>query len=442
MRVRYGLLALALIGSAALFHPSRAHAIDPSALTNPQFGQVVSDRSGRLHAVWIEQAGSGSQIYYQTIDPFRSQPETGSVVVANTATRLRRPQVAVDRRGNVHLLWQERFTKSSGARDKEGTWVHYARLNANDSGREIRHEVLNDRPRAQHPDLAVDGRGDAFVVWEEAGGGLLLTKIDARTGLAAHRAIASTNSTERRAFPAIAVDRSGQIQLAWTEGENPRTDQIVHAAVDAKALAITQAKQVVYAVPAAAGQRKNLAIDPAGQLRMTWVTKQGRGPQGEQNTSPNALVIARRSPGAGGSPSTRWASQVADRHLNETADQARLISDAVALPKRISLPLPAAIAIVVDPHDRAGAQPIATTAAIEKILKQQLLRFSSWSGAPPSVALDVISEPVLPAAPLSSSLSPESSFAQLNLELESTVVSIRPTTDRFLSFSLKEERDA
>ncbi len=434
-----GLVAFGFIAIA--FDPSETRALDITSLSNPQSAQVTADSSGRLHAVWIDQSGTEASVFYQAIDPFGSRSVgTASRIYESRldGSRLRRPRIVVGDEGEIHLILQERFAKVSGARATEGTWVHYIRFRSSEipQGGSIRHTVLNERPKALHPDLAVDRRGNAAVVWEEESDALVLIRIGSNGLLSSRHLIPVRNSTEGRAFPALAADRRGNIHLAWTEPSG-RADRMVYTVLDQKAFRPLITQRTLHTVPSALGQRKSLSVDPSGQVRLEWAAKKAEGPGSEIASDRHHLIIRAVSPAspaqsinplmAGG------VSDLVDRHFHAALKLSSPPADEGLPGKRLEISPPARVKGVHLSFSSSGPERMADGIEIEKVLMRHLLEFSSWTGAPPRREE---SSPSFPARP-ASTVGPRPILTDMPF---SDVLT--PVPNRFITMDLSDLSDS
>lgn len=373
-------IAVALLVLGASGPVSAGGAFAPA----PQNGDTAADSAGRLHTVTVSEASGQSALLYQILDPFAAGHPAPSVLLRETTSRIRRPQIVVDRRGGVHVLWQERFAKTEGARDAQGTWVHYLRFNNGELAGGLQHHVLNDRPQALHPNLAVDGRGGAVVVWEEDAA-LVVSRIVPTGLVSARRLAAEPARLDRRAFPAVAVDRQGQIHVAWTDHSPNASDQMVYSVLTARTLEPQIAQQTVQKINGVYAQRKSLALEPSGNVRLTWTDKLAPGRLAERS-DPNRIWIA-----SGGGPAGALVRTygLADRHLHEESVSAAP-SAWVAVPSRHPGFSALSSRTVLDSAAPPEPEliPALLSSAIEKRLKREILAFASWSGPPPGSVID------------------------------------------------------
>lgn len=277
-RRKTGLLAVLVLTVASL-SPAVLRAADLSVLNNPQLSQSAVDARGHIHTVWSAIGASGSELFYQRINPYQVGPASPVISIARSESRLKRPHIKLGDDGLVHLLWQERYMRPAGSKNKQGTWIHYARFYSGEvekTGRFSR-SILNSRPSALHPDFAVDASKNAWVVWEEGAGDLKLVKINRDGRLSRPQTITVSDKTRVNAFPVIAADEKGNLHLAWTGQSKGRTDSMVYAVIDRVNFRPVIAERAVHTVPAAAGQRKSLSVTRTGEVRLGWKAKNEEG---------------------------------------------------------------------------------------------------------------------------------------------------------------------
>lgn len=379
-----------LVGIVLALMVTRAEAADLGAVRSAQTSAVAVDSTGRLHAVWIEPVGSGSGLFYHVIDSLAAASNQRAHLIAQSNHRMRRPQLAVDSVGNIHLVWQERFAKSAGARAAEGTWVHYARLHAQrvEGDNRLYHAILNERPQALHPDLAVDPSGGAIVVWEEKAGRLLLAKVNSEGAIASRQFALNGQADQSTAFPAVAADQDGQIHLAWSENSAGKS-RMLYALIDSETLAAVGQSHVVQTLPTEKAQRKSLSVASSDQLRLTWSFKNEKGAFGETPVDSNYIVLAFE-----GRLGSVTVGGVVDSHVR-AADTARPPLEFAAVAVKTPSLLVATVGMSFSYPDSAGRLSGRTSADFEQFLRREILEHSTQSGAPPSAGAIRTSAPPL-----------------------------------------------
>ncbi len=380
--------ALLLLGAFCLLPTAASAATSSLPLSDDQSRATLQARQ-QLHVAWVEQTNDQqSFLLYQRQD-LSGRPLSPRTVIHQSASRIRRPHLAVDASERVHLLWQERFAKEAGAKTSQGTWVHYAQLAPAAQGLTIvRQQVLNQRPNAMHPALAVDAQSIAYAVWEEGDNSVVLAKIVGHQRPVEFHTIAASFGKEGRGYPAVAVDRQGNVHLAWTNATSAGDSQIVYAMLAATDLGGRQpiVGQPLHAGAPVVGQPKQITIDDtAGQVKISWQNRRAEGPLGRLAALPvNSLTL--RMKGSAARLATPW--RVMDQHLAsipELPSFGELLAVTVKPHRPASIyAVMARIAPQTDP-----VQPLLQRFddAIEKLKLAQLLAFSNWSSAPPSATV-------------------------------------------------------
>ena len=380
--------ALLLLGAFCLLPTAASAATSSLPLSDDQSRATLQARQ-QLHVAWVEQTADQQSFLLYQLQDLSGRPLSPRTLIHQSDSRIRRPHLAVDASERIHLLWQERFAKETGAKTSQGTWVHYAQLAPAAEGLTvIRRQVLNQRPNAMHPALAVDAQSIAYVVWEEGGNSVVLAKIVGRQRPVEFHKVSASFGKEGRGYPAVAVDRQGNLHLAWTNATNAGDSQIVYAMLVATDLGGRQpiVGQPLYTSAPVAGQPKQITIDDtAGQAKISWQNRRGEGPLGRLAALPaNNLTL--RMKGSAARPATPW--RVMDQHLSSVPE----------LPSFGEL-----LAVTVKPHRPASVYEVMVRIApqtdpvqpllqrfddaIEKLKLAQLLAFSNWSSAPPSATV-------------------------------------------------------
>jgi hypothetical protein len=376
------LLLVGVVFPALLPVAAQAEASLPQA--DSQIRSSVSDRANRLHVAWVEQdADDHSRLVYQ-LQTASGVPLTPATILHESTARIRRPHLVIDANQFIHLLWQERFAKGAGAKVSQGTWVHYAKLALNGQGLSLlRKETLNQRPKAMHPDLAVGVDGVAYSVWEEGADSIILAKIAGPSQPIDHRRIAAHFGKDQHGYPAVAVDRRGNLHLSWTNAGQTKNQQIVYAMLPAATFAQDRppSEQPIYASAPVFGQPKRITVDNnTGRITVTWRNQRARGPIGLVAAHENSVILRPTDNGQAVQP---W--RVVDSNLT---------SGLVLFPQQTPVALPGKpllLAIVPDKQvvgDLPDLSPATALrqfdSSVEKLKLAHLLAFSSWSGPPPS----------------------------------------------------------
>jgi hypothetical protein len=367
---------------------------------------TLHDQQNRLHRLWVDQTAADQfRLLYQ-VQSLSGTPLAPATLVHESASRIRRPHLAIDDAGTLHLLWQERFAKGAGAKSREGTWVHYAQLASSDSGASLlRHEVLNQRPLAQHPDLSVDSRGVAYAIWEEDQNRLVLAKVSGPKQPVDYRWIAADFGKGGHGFPALTVDRRGDLHLAWSTVTSIGTQQIVYATLLHGAFDTARiTTQPVYTTTRSADRPKQLRVaEQTGSVTIHWKNQRERGPLGRLVASTGSVIFTLKH----GAIIDRVT--ILDTMLTPSPTPRRSAMPLAVTAKAPPIEPAVIVAALLTPPWHIDVSTSARSDdSIGKLKLARLLAFSRWSSAPPPHTREVTASSTrllaIPALPHQSSL--------------------------------------
>ncbi len=222
----YSLLALLLISVLHSIKPVLGQSADDSWMpplnlfeTNGRASEaeVVADPSGVVHVFWAYgdpenlESGAFQSIYHARLeDGAWSAPV--DVLVSPGGRVARFPSVAVDSQGYLHAVW-------SG-----GNELYYSRAYAAEAGSAAGWSsplALASGAGAAEPSVAVDADGRVFVVWTEAGNGLLfaMSEDGGNTWAGSQTIYYADQSNELARWGRIAVDEAGRLHVVFTYTE-------------------------------------------------------------------------------------------------------------------------------------------------------------------------------------------------------------------------------
>jgi hypothetical protein len=377
--------------------PAVCFASQSLQLGDAQVRTIFRDQDNRLHVLWIEQQpGAHSRLLYQ-LTALSGSPLGPATIIQESTGRLRRPHLIRDANQTLHALWQERSAKAP-----EGTLVHYAQLLPSPQGPLIsRHIILNRRWLAQHPDLGVDRRGIAYAVWEEGPRTLILAKVTGQQPVE-YRQITTDFGGSGHGYPVLAVDRHGDLHLAWSAITTAGTQQTLYASLSSQAFNTARLSgQVVHTSSVPVDQPKQIRVaDQTGQVTIRWMNKHGQGPAGRLVASSGSVTFRRHG-------KTISHLTIRDSTLTASAEHWQPIMPlaVTSKPLLIQPAVSAAAVLPPAPRDVSRAAVSRFDGSIAKLKLAWLLAFTSWSGAPPAPGIVTASfiPPVL--AVVSTSLS-------------------------------------
>lgn len=128
--------------------------------------QAVADTLGRVHVVWDQYISSRyyTNVFYRYYDG----KKWVSPVRLNTLAGAMNPDIAIDSKQQLHIVWQQAQIDSSTAKNIELLDIFYQKFDGNNWS-EITNITNLPLSGSCDPKIAVDGRGYIYVVWEERG---------------------------------------------------------------------------------------------------------------------------------------------------------------------------------------------------------------------------------------------------------------------------------
>jgi hypothetical protein len=206
-----GVLALATMLAIGLAVATQAAAAfdEPVTLSggrqNAFNPQVAMDGRGRALVVWERSDGTNSLIQARRRSPggvlghVHTLSEPGQDAYA--------PQVAVDADDNALIVWQ-RFDGAN--------FRIQARWRSADGGLGPVQTLSNAGQDAGNPQVAIDGRGRALVVWSRFDGSTNVIQARARSAAGVLRSVQTLSAAGRDAYaPQVAMNADGNALIVW-----------------------------------------------------------------------------------------------------------------------------------------------------------------------------------------------------------------------------------
>ena len=218
---------------------------------------LAIDSRGNALAVWQTFQGSGVVIQAA------SRPAGGAwqppVTVSTVGGDSRSPRVAVDGLGGALVVWHH-------GEDSNPTAVRAATRSA-DGSWQMPVNLSGPVRFAGSPQVAVNPRGDAVVVWQRSADARLVVQAATRpAGGAWEPAVDIAAPDPREPEPQVAIDPEGNAIAVWQRYE--RTDSIVQAAV--RPPGAGWGAPVDLSEPGGDAENPQLAVDPQGNAVVVW----------------------------------------------------------------------------------------------------------------------------------------------------------------------------
>jgi len=192
----------ALLGRSQAAFPSPENASNTPGQS--QYPQLAVDRSGTAHVVWQDHNSDKSDIYYarRSSDGTWSSPQN----ISNPVSRPSYPQLAIDGGGTVHVVWAN------------GSAIYYARQGS-DGIWSSPQSISNTPDWAYGPQLAVEGNGVVHVVWFERPYLYYADVYYARRGTDGIWSNPQniSNTPNESAMVRLVVEESGTVHVVWVD---------------------------------------------------------------------------------------------------------------------------------------------------------------------------------------------------------------------------------
>ena len=217
--------------------------------------------SGLVWVAWDEGTMALRDIYACCLTP-AGTVAAGPWRVTNHPADQRNPDLAVDARGRVYVVWQDM---------RNGNWDVYAGVS--DDGRTFTERQVSDlncpagQPRLHQirPRIAVDAAGTAYVVWQDDRNhnqDIYLAR--STDGFATLSEAAVAIEPHDQSCPALAIDGAGVAYVVWSDARHGGAD--LYAAASDRGWA-----NVPLVCGAATKGNAALAAEPSGALHVVWV---------------------------------------------------------------------------------------------------------------------------------------------------------------------------
>jgi len=288
-----------------------------SGVTGQDDPAMAADGNGNAAIVWRDSRNGNDDVYAQRLDANGNKLWAADVRVNSDsgATDQYAPAVAVDGSGNIVVVWQD---------DRNGNDDVYAqRLDASGNklwAADVRVNSDSGTAGQYAPAVAVDGSGNAVVVWRDSRDGnanIYARRLDGNGNKlwGADTRVNADSGTADRSYPAVAVDGSGNAVAVWRDNRNGNWD-IYTQRLDGGGSRLWAADVRVNSDSGAADQSYPVvAVDGSGNAVVVW----------RDQRSDNWDIYVQRLDGNGNK------SWVADMRVNSDSGTANQYGPAVAV---------------------------------------------------------------------------------------------------------------
>jgi hypothetical protein len=271
---KIGLLPLLLVTLfVSVFNSSTCVQAGPlDVLMDPRISSFVQDTNGNQHYFWVTEDGSVARLYYRVIGP-NGLTELDGVLVEQVHAKVRRPQVLVDPRHRIHFLWQERSLETDPIHGTSQIHYALFKLSLESlSLQPLYHRVLSTQGElgVKHPRMALDKRGEVAIVWEEPKTGILLAKLDP-TGRGVVPTIIVPGPFRVPVRPTITADSLGRLHIAWVNRSSRKasTSRILYTVVSENRLKPLIRPTTLYRLPQPL-KSVSITIVNGNRLELDW----------------------------------------------------------------------------------------------------------------------------------------------------------------------------
>jgi len=219
---------------------TKAWLVSISSTTYAYEPAVAVDAKGNVHIVWYDASpyydgNSNYDIVYRrwnaTTGNWGGFTNTTDLISKISSSDARYPDIAVDGKGNIHIVWQDYttlYTDNSGSYD-----IFYSYWNVTTKqwrGHTADYDFLspNSTSTCGPPAIAVDAQGNVHVVWADYSSNygndnaydIVYRCWNATKNVWGKIENVSTEATLTAENPSIAVDSGGNVHVAWEDTTN------------------------------------------------------------------------------------------------------------------------------------------------------------------------------------------------------------------------------
>jgi hypothetical protein len=227
---------------------------------NSQFPAVAIDSSGHVHVVWNDDSSGNSEIYYMksTNGGASWLPSQRLTLTSGYSDD---PAIAVDSSGNVHVVWDD---------DTPGNFEIYYMKSTNGGASWLPSQRLTwNNGSSINTAIAVDTFGRVYVVWPDftPGNYEIYYRKSTNWGASWLPSQRLTWNSGISAWPAIAVDSSGNIHAVWRD-DTPGNYEIYYRKSTNGGASWLPSQRLTW--NSSLSDSPAITVDSSGNIHVTW----------------------------------------------------------------------------------------------------------------------------------------------------------------------------
>jgi len=192
---------------------------------------IALDSIGNAHVVWGDStnySGSGGEgdIFYKLRNTTSNTWTTTEVVSTESTAGSGEPSIAVDNNGNVHVVWYDHTNYGGSGTDTDIFCKHWNVTSSTWTTTEV--VSTESTAGSVEPSIAVDNKGNVHVVWYDLTdymgsgreGDIFYKRWNATSSTWTMTEVVSTDSWYYSDHPSIAVDTNKNVHVVWSDYMN------------------------------------------------------------------------------------------------------------------------------------------------------------------------------------------------------------------------------